>query len=152
MNIKPGDNYVCLCEFAQGTTPIKEMLRVCNPGGALALRESDVKIWAIYLDSPPLLAFHILILARMASSGRSLNTVFATGHPILHLAKWGSFSPSVTFDQIGLIASKCTLQHPYIIPYPFGWPSANLLTALRLYILVNTHFRTDFSTTGFFTC
>ncbi|KXT06289.1 hypothetical protein AC578_9130 [Pseudocercospora eumusae] len=53
---------------------IREMLRVCRPDGIVALRESDMRMWCFYPETPGLVAFHGLIQAVMQSSGGTPDT------------------------------------------------------------------------------
>ncbi|TKA63259.1 hypothetical protein B0A49_09164 [Cryomyces minteri] len=41
---------------------IKEMLRVVKPGGMIALRECDLRMWSIWPETPALMAFHKRVL------------------------------------------------------------------------------------------
>lgn len=63
-----------LCHLDQPLEAMRSMLRVCKPSGVVAIRESDMRMWTFYPDSPHLTSFHKLICAVMASNGGHPNT------------------------------------------------------------------------------
>ncbi|KAM3414922.1 hypothetical protein BST61_g10063 [Cercospora zeina] len=62
-----------LCHLNEPLPAVKEMLRVCKPGGVVALREGDMRMWSFYPESPELQEFHKAILATFEASGGSVD-------------------------------------------------------------------------------
>lgn len=58
-----------LCHLDVPTVAIREMLRVTRPGGIVALRESDMRMWCIWPDLKPLLQFYELNVKTMVANG-----------------------------------------------------------------------------------
>ncbi|CAK4034947.1 S-adenosyl-L-methionine-dependent methyltransferase [Lecanosticta acicola] len=60
-----------LCHLDSPLEAIQSMLRVCRPGGILAIRECDMRMWALYPEVPVLQEFHKLVMATMKANGGS---------------------------------------------------------------------------------
>lgn len=58
-----------LCHLDLPTAAIKEMLRVTKPGGIVALREGDMRMWCWWPDLPGLRQFHDIVLKTLAATG-----------------------------------------------------------------------------------
>ncbi|KAK3946722.1 S-adenosyl-L-methionine-dependent methyltransferase [Pseudoneurospora amorphoporcata] len=58
-----------LCHLDDPVSAIKEMLRVCKPGGLISLRESDMRMWCFWPELPSLLKFHDLMVEIMLANG-----------------------------------------------------------------------------------
>ncbi|KAF2212571.1 hypothetical protein CERZMDRAFT_40973 [Cercospora zeae-maydis SCOH1-5] len=62
-----------LCHLSEPLPAVKEMLRVCKPGGVVALREGDMRMWSFYPETPELKELHKAILATFETSGGSID-------------------------------------------------------------------------------
>ncbi|KAK4616230.1 hypothetical protein CLAFUW4_10024 [Fulvia fulva] len=60
-----------LCHLNQPLEALRSMLRVCKPGGIVALRERDLRMWNWYPDLPGLTEFTKCIRAVMTAAGGS---------------------------------------------------------------------------------
>lgn len=58
-----------LCHLDDPVAAVKEMLRVCKPGGLISFRESDMHMWCFWPELPSLLKFHELIVNVMLANG-----------------------------------------------------------------------------------
>lgn len=58
-----------LCHLDAPCDAIKEMVRVTKPGGIIALRESDMQMWCISPELPPLLQFHSIQIKTLIANG-----------------------------------------------------------------------------------
>ncbi|EGO53999.1 hypothetical protein NEUTE1DRAFT_124374 [Neurospora tetrasperma FGSC 2508] len=58
-----------LCHLDDPVAAVKEMLRVCKPGGLISLRESDMHMWCFWPELPSLLKFHELMVNVMLANG-----------------------------------------------------------------------------------
>ncbi|KAF2166480.1 hypothetical protein M409DRAFT_54823 [Zasmidium cellare ATCC 36951] len=58
-----------LCHLDQPLEALRSMLRVCKPGGVVALREVDMRMWSFWPESEPLKQFHKLITLVMGANG-----------------------------------------------------------------------------------
>lgn len=62
-----------LCHLAEPVRAIKELLRVTRPGGLVALRETDMRTWCLWPDTPAVRRSHELWVKTHALSGASVN-------------------------------------------------------------------------------
>ena len=60
-----------LCHLDSPVSAISEMLRVVKPGGILALREIDMRVWSCYPDTEGMRAWHQVQLATHQAAGGS---------------------------------------------------------------------------------
>lgn len=58
-----------LCHLDAPSDAIREMVRVTKPGGVVALRESEMKMWCIFPELPPLLRFHEIAAKTLVANG-----------------------------------------------------------------------------------
>ncbi|TFK20630.1 S-adenosyl-L-methionine-dependent methyltransferase [Coprinopsis marcescibilis] len=54
---------------------LKEMVRVCSPGGLVAVREADMRTWSSYPDLPPLRDFFELMSSLMPRNNTGLSLI-----------------------------------------------------------------------------
>jgi len=60
-----------LCHLDSPVEALSEMLRVVKPGGVVALREIDMRVWSCYPDTETMRAFHRTQLATHGAAGGS---------------------------------------------------------------------------------
>lgn len=60
-----------LCHLDSPVEALTEMLKVVKPGGVLALREIDMRVWSCYPDTETMRAFHRVQLATHQAAGGS---------------------------------------------------------------------------------
>ncbi|KAK4500216.1 hypothetical protein PRZ48_008402 [Zasmidium cellare] len=58
-----------LCHLDAPVEALQSMLRVCKPGGVVALREVDMRMWDFWPELEPLTQFNKLITLVMSSNG-----------------------------------------------------------------------------------
>lgn len=58
-----------LCHLDDPCSAIRELLRVTKPGGIVALRESDMRMWCIWPETPALLQFHDVNVKTLVANG-----------------------------------------------------------------------------------
>lgn len=60
-----------LCHLDEPVKAVREMLRVCKPGGrgVVALREADMRMWCVWPELPGLLKFHGLMVDVLVANG-----------------------------------------------------------------------------------
>ncbi|KAK7408533.1 hypothetical protein QQX98_009294 [Neonectria punicea] len=58
-----------LCHLDAPADAIREMLRVTKPGGVVALRESEMRMWCMWPELPALLQFHDVIAKTLVANG-----------------------------------------------------------------------------------
>ncbi|KAL2128195.1 hypothetical protein VTI74DRAFT_9531 [Chaetomium olivicolor] len=58
-----------LCHLDAPVEAVKEMVRVLKPGGLLALRESDMRMWCFWPEAEGLLKFHELMVGVLLANG-----------------------------------------------------------------------------------
>ncbi|KAF7551389.1 hypothetical protein G7Z17_g5043 [Cylindrodendrum hubeiense] len=58
-----------LCHLDAPPDAIREIVRVTKPRGVVALRESEMKMWCIFPELPPLLQFHEIAAKTLAANG-----------------------------------------------------------------------------------
>lgn len=56
-----------LCHLSHPLLAMRCLLRVCRPGGVVAVRESDMRMWSFYPSIPGLKKFHKLVMRCMES-------------------------------------------------------------------------------------
>ena len=60
-----------LCHLDAPLEAITSMIRVTRPGGVVALRECDMRMWSFYPELPALVAFHQVLMRCMDAAGGS---------------------------------------------------------------------------------
>lgn len=60
-----------LCYQSAPADSLREMLRVLKPGGVVAVRECDMRMWSYYPELPALKKFHQIQIATHAAAGGS---------------------------------------------------------------------------------
>ncbi|SPQ26431.1 e0457765-177d-4f87-a10c-ad29bd81645c [Thermothielavioides terrestris] len=58
-----------LCHLSAPVDALREMLRVTRPGGLVAVRESDMRMWCFWPETPALEKFHRLAVDVMLANG-----------------------------------------------------------------------------------
>lgn len=58
-----------LCHLDAPLEALQSMLRVCKPGGVVALRESDLRMWTVHPEYPGVLEFHKVQMSVMDAAG-----------------------------------------------------------------------------------
>ncbi|QIW96644.1 hypothetical protein AMS68_002162 [Peltaster fructicola] len=61
-----------LCHLDDPVAALKQMLRVCKPGGIVAARESDLRMMDFYPETPGIKAWHNLMLKTHLKTGGSI--------------------------------------------------------------------------------
>jgi ubiquinone/menaquinone biosynthesis C-methylase UbiE len=62
-----------LCHLSEPLPAVKEMLRVCKPGGIVALRECDMRMWCFYPETEGMKELHKAIMKTFEASGGSVD-------------------------------------------------------------------------------
>lgn len=60
-----------LCHLDDPSSAIREMVRVVKPGGIVALRESDMKMWCMFPELAGLVKFHEMTVKTLVANGGS---------------------------------------------------------------------------------
>lgn len=56
-----------LCHLSHPLLALRSLLRVCKPGGVIAIRESDMRMWSFHPSLPGIENFHKLVMRCMDS-------------------------------------------------------------------------------------
>ncbi|PPJ59105.1 hypothetical protein CBER1_01683 [Cercospora berteroae] len=62
-----------LCHLSEPLKAVKEMLRVCKPGGIVALRECDMRMWCFYPETEGMKELHKAIMKTFEASRGSVD-------------------------------------------------------------------------------